>query len=88
MRLGARRRRRSVEVVGLGPELGRVSRAPDRDGLGEEAEVLEEALHFVAVEDHGDEGEARLALRAAEDIEAEAVLHERGPARVFVAGHS
>jgi hypothetical protein len=71
VRLGLPRQRRSVEVVGLGPELGWVSRALHGDGLGEEAEVLEEALHFVAVEDHRDEGEAAFAAcaGAAEDIE-------------------
>jgi sorbitol-specific phosphotransferase system component IIA len=39
------------------------------------------------VEDHRDQGEAAFAagLGAAQDIEAEAVLHQRGPARVLLA---
>gem|GEM_PF-6196498 len=67
--VAARVRGRSA-VVGLGPELGWVSRSADGDGVAEEADVLEQPLHLGVVEDDGDVGEAALAAGcgAAEDV--------------------
>jgi hypothetical protein len=47
-------------------------------GVAEEAEVLEPPPQLGAVEDHRHQPQARLAFGAAEHVEAEAVLHERG----------
>ncbi len=58
--------------------VGRSAGGLQRPGLAPEAEVLEESAHLFLVVQYRDEPEPAGAPGALQDVEAEAVLHERG----------